>query len=61
VIKGMTLRDWFAGQALAGKWENDFTDIQSADSIAENAYWIAICMMNQKKQWDRVDKEETNA
>lgn len=44
--KGMTLRDWFAGQALA----NAFTDYGASESsqIAEWAYILADAMLKER-------------
>ncbi len=43
---GMTLRDWFAGQALAGICAREEEDIcGSQQYLAENAYEIADAMM----------------
>lgn len=41
---GMTLRDWFAGQALAGMMTNP-KQVSSAASIAAYAYEVADAMM----------------
>ena len=45
---GMTLRDWFAGQALAGFLASD-QPIVSYRSIAEDAYAFADAMMKARK------------
>jgi hypothetical protein len=43
---GMTLRDWFAGQALASMEDLDFA---SVEGIADWAYDIADAMMQRRK------------
>jgi hypothetical protein len=43
---GMTLRDWFAGQALASIKDEDFA---SAEGVADRAYEIADAMMQRRK------------
>ena len=52
---GMTLRDWFAGQALAGVWagrESDFANITAptATDLAVASYKIADAMLEVRKQ-----------
>ena len=47
---GMSLRDWFAGQALAGmcansEWVNDFNYSNSIECTAERAYSMADAML----------------
>lgn len=48
---GMTLRDWFAGQALAGSWpapiNNNFTTPAAA---ARAAYKIADAMLAEREK-----------
>ena len=51
--EGMSLRDWFAGQALAGMWvgrESDFLRIESpaANDIARSAFKIADAMLAER-------------
>jgi hypothetical protein len=53
MIEGMTLRDWFAGQALSGIASLIVDDNQNVETIAEYAYLIADCMMDEKKEWDK--------
>jgi hypothetical protein len=43
---GMTLRDWFAGQALASIKDKDFA---SDKGVADRAYEIADAMMQRRK------------
>lgn len=49
---GMSLRDWFAGQALAGLVTSNVRDClygtQSADRYAEDAYCIADAMLAER-------------
>lgn len=44
---GMTLRDWFAGQALAGHlaWGSDG---EKADELAKGAYLVADAMLKER-------------
>jgi hypothetical protein len=44
-VNGMTLRDWFAGQALANK----YTHVHHPDLIARYAYYIADVMIEARK------------
>jgi hypothetical protein len=48
VIEGMTLRDWFAGQALSGIATLIGHDNQNSRSISEYAYKIADAMIEKK-------------
>jgi hypothetical protein len=43
---GMDLRDWFAGQALAGL----LADGRAPESAPASAYWIAGAMMTERKK-----------
>jgi hypothetical protein len=48
-FKGMSLRDWFAGQALAGLvFHNDY-GARSDDEIANGAYAYADAMIAARK------------
>jgi hypothetical protein len=49
--QGMTLRDWFAGQALAG-WLASFTsdDAVKAEGCARLAYQLADAMIARRDQ-----------
>lgn len=45
---GLTLRDWFAGQALAGevaRWGNDNCPHDHASAVAHNCYAMADAML----------------
>lgn len=43
---GMTLRQWYAGQALAGMNTRFFEDdVESADQIADQAFLLADAML----------------
>jgi hypothetical protein len=46
-VSGMTLRDWFAGQALAGVTSsvNDEISVGQVEGIAEIAYALADAML----------------
>ena len=46
---GMTLRDYFAGQALAGMTANPFWDDADESEIAAGAYEHADAMLQQRK------------
>lgn len=53
---GMTLRDWFAGQALAGMlpnedmpWSSDHAEIE-ASTIANAAYELADAMLAERSK-----------
>jgi hypothetical protein len=49
-VPGMSLRDWFAGQALAGLCANrDYVD-ESFPSIAEYAYHHADAMLKARNK-----------
>jgi len=63
VHSGMTLRDWFAGQALAGMWSNnDHLCIVKENAskaghsfderLSQNAYAIADAMIAERKRRD---------
>jgi hypothetical protein len=45
---GMTLRDWFAGQALVGLYANPGTMDLSSGMIAATAYSMADAMMKER-------------
>ncbi len=51
---GMTLRDWFAGQALAGTMVGSFSagylSEESAAGIAREAYLVADAMLAQREK-----------
>jgi len=52
VATGMTLRDWFAGQAMAAIVGNDYTQPFSvlSNRVAERAYEVADEMMEARKK-----------
>ena len=60
MIQGMTLRDWFAGQSLSSLTSLIGQDNGNSELVAEYAYLIADCMMDEKKEWDRACREEKN-
>ena len=45
---GMTLRDWFAGQALAGRMINGFASSADANTHARVSYAIADAMLAER-------------
>jgi hypothetical protein len=49
--QGMTLRDWFAGQALAGVTSsvNDEISVGQVEGIAEIAYALADAMLRARE------------
>ena len=49
--RGMTLRDWFAGQALAGMASNPRRDGPYSD-YAEDAYEYADAMLSEREKSD---------
>lgn len=49
VINDMTLRDWFAGQALASLFEDPMYQGVDAKGIAEAAYYIADAMLKARE------------
>ncbi|MDY7224743.1 hypothetical protein [Hyalangium rubrum] len=52
-VEGMTLRDWFAGQALAGRLASPEMTAAAAHNHAELARWayaVAQSMMAQRDQ-----------
>lgn len=44
-VRGMTLRDWFAGQALAGQLAHDSLENCDAGEMARESYRIADAML----------------
>ena len=46
---GMTLRDWFAGQALVGLVASPATDNCTFGSVASSAYGYADAMLKERK------------
>lgn len=46
---GMTLRDYFAGQAFAGMWANSSYDSIVFDEMAREAYRAADAMLAARK------------
>jgi len=47
VDSGMTLRDWFAGQALAG---SDISHIDDSTAAARHAYALADAMLAERSK-----------
>ena len=47
--RGMTLRDWFAGRALAGCLAYSFNNPSWGDSLAEHCYGIADAMLKARE------------
>jgi hypothetical protein len=56
MIEGMTLRDWFAGQALASMAVY-IEDGTFPYDIAEQAYMYAQAMLNEKSEEDELEAE----
>lgn len=52
---GMSLRDWFAGQALAGIGAQWAMESLSPDELAEAAYEVADAMLSARQTTDRED------
>jgi len=48
-IPGMTLRDYFAGQALAGVFSDNTFDA-SANAVVETCYRLADAMLKQREE-----------
>lgn len=51
--KGMSLRDWFAGQALAGVDIGEYAGTGWADSLAKPCYQIADAMLKARNGGDQ--------
>jgi hypothetical protein len=49
VCKGMSLRDWFAGQALTGLLGTYTTDLVAWEKVSARAYGIADAMIEARK------------
>jgi len=47
---GMTLRDWFAGQALAGICADDASNDHCQEELALSAYSLADAMLKEKEK-----------
>ena len=54
IVKGMTLRDWFAGQALASFDER----VHFTEQVAEKAYRYADAMLAERMREPRPQPEE---
>jgi len=54
VIEGMTLRDWFAGQALSSFAFQYGSDHKNIKSLAEHCYLIADAMMEKEVKPDNI-------
>ena len=52
---GMTLRDWFAGQALVGTLAARFRLADDAEKVAEIGYDIADAMLAERDKGDMED------
>lgn len=49
LLSDRTLRDWFAGQALAGRMADGFTGVDDASVNARVAYKMADAMLAQRE------------
>ena len=50
---GMSLRDWFAGQALAGLFsQSEIANAPSADALAQIVYGMADAMIAEREAGD---------
>lgn len=47
---GMSLRDWFAGQAIAGVLAEQCMEHLSSENIAEKAYALADAMLAEREK-----------
>lgn len=52
-IPNMTLRDYFAGQVLAGMGEYLMNNKDSIDEISETCYRIADSMIERRKNYEK--------
>jgi len=50
VSAGLTLRDWFAGQALSGMLNEDCFTNPSAEDLAKWSYEIANAMLKEREK-----------
>ena len=50
IIPGMTLRDWYAGQALEGFCQDPASDDATVEEIAHAAYRIADAMLAERSK-----------
>jgi hypothetical protein len=48
--KGMTLRDWFAGQALIVTLKPNVEKGAGPEAAATDAYWVADAMLEARKR-----------
>lgn len=48
-VEGMTLRDWFAGQALAGMCAHKDSETWKGEVVARDAYGYADYMISTRK------------
>jgi len=48
--EGMSLRDWFAGQALGGMAGYSLSRDESAGSVASLAYFVADAMLKAREE-----------
>ena len=51
---GMTLRDWFAGQALTGMLTNPMYDDNHSANVAQQAYMQADAMLLEREKEPRL-------
>lgn len=54
---GLSIRDWFAGQVLAGLKANKIYSQDSEEMLAAQAYAMANAMIKQKRSIENGEKE----
>ena len=57
---GMSLRDWFAGRALAGMLSNSNPGDRQLEDFVDESYMFANAMLKRRVQLDLIDINEDN-